>query len=65
MDFEPGFTTMKYFKNHTYGNEYPPEATKYILIDKKNPYDKDDDLIDVDPGNTKVTTETKQITNQN
>ncbi|MBQ9448863.1 MAG: hypothetical protein IJU60_03215 [Acholeplasmatales bacterium] len=61
MSFEPGFTTMKYFKNHTYGNEYPPEATKYILIDKKNPYDKDDDLIDCDPGNTKITTETKQI----
>ena len=62
MSFEPGFTTMKYFKNHTYGNEYPPEATKYILIDKKNPYDKDDDLIDCDPGDTKITTETKQIT---
>jgi len=62
MDFEPGFTTMKYFKNHTYGNEYPPEATKYILIDKKNPYDKDDDLIDCGPGDTKITTETKQIT---
>jgi hypothetical protein len=61
MDFEPGFTTMKYFKNHTYGNEYPPEATKYILIDKKNPYDKDDDLIDCGPGDIKITTETKQI----
>ena len=61
MSFEPGFTTMKYFKNHTYGNEYPPEATKYILIDKKNPYDKDDDLVDVNPDQAKIVKETKEI----
>ena len=59
MAVEPGHLKISFFKSHMVGNNFTPKATKYILIDDKNPHDKDDDLVDLDE--KKVVKETKQI----